>query len=47
MANRYVDIPAIVQVIGNIYTDPSLLDNENYCFYAEDFTDSFHIGVII
>ena len=40
--SRYVDIPAIVQVIGNIYNTPSLLDNENYHFYEEDFTEDFH-----
>ena len=42
MANRYVDIPAIVQVIGSVYQNPSLLDNENYTFTEEDFTEDFH-----
>lgn len=42
MASRYVDIPAIVQVIGCIYQNPSLLDNENYSFTEEDFTEDFH-----
>lgn len=42
MASRYVDIPAIVQVIGSIYQNPSLLDNETYSFTEEDFTEDFH-----
>lgn len=40
--SRYVDITSIVQVIGNIYSNPSLLENENYSFYEEDFTEEFH-----
>ena len=39
---KYVDIPAIVQVIGSVYTNNSLLDNENYFFTEEDFTEDFH-----
>ena len=39
---RYVDIPSIIQVIGSIYQNPMLLDNENYKFYEEDFTNEFH-----
>ena len=42
MATRYVDIPAIVQVIGCIYQNPNLLDNESYKFSEEDFTEDFH-----
>lgn len=42
MSAKYVDIPSIVQVIGCIYKDPSLLDNENYFFTEEDFTQEFH-----
>ena len=42
MASKYVDIPAVVQVIGNIYKNPSLLDNEKYHFVEEDFTEDFH-----
>ena len=42
MNSRYVDIPAIVQVIGNIYQNPTLLDNDNYHFIKEDFTEDFH-----
>lgn len=39
---RYVDIASIVQVIGAIYQNPSLLDNENYTFSSDDFTEEFH-----
>ena len=39
---RYVDIPAIVQVIGCVYQNPSLLDNESYHFTLNDFTEEFH-----
>ena len=39
---KYVDITAIIQVIGSIYQNPSLLDNENYFFNEEDFTEEFH-----
>lgn len=42
MSSRYVDIPAIVQVIGDIYQNPELLDNEKYNFNEEDFTEDFH-----
>lgn len=40
---KYVDVPSIVQVIGGIYTKPSLLDMEDkYTFYEEDFPEEFH-----
>ena len=39
---KYVDVSAIIQVIGCIYQNPSLLDNENYFFYEDDFTEDFH-----
>ena len=40
---KYVDIPAIVQVIGSIYNNPYLLDMEDkYSFNEEDFTEDFH-----
>ena len=39
---KYVDITAIIQVIGCIYQNPTLLDNENYFFHEEDFTEEFH-----
>ena len=40
--SKYVDIPAIVQVIGSVYANPSLLDDERYNFSEEDFTEEFH-----
>ena len=39
---RYVDIPAIVQVIGCIYQNPNLIDNDSYTFTLNDFTEEFH-----
>ena len=38
----YTDIPSVMQVIGCVYNNPSLLDNEKYHFNEEDFTDEFH-----
>ena len=41
--SKYVDTPSIVQVIGGIYINPSLLDMEDkYTFYEEDFPEEFH-----
>ena len=40
--SKYEDIPAIVQVIGNIFNNPDILDNEKYKFYEEDFPNDFH-----
>ena len=42
MNNRYEDIPAVVQVIGNIFNNPNILDNEKYKFFEEDFSNEFH-----
>lgn len=39
---KYVDIPATIQVIGGVYLNNSFLDNENYFFNEEDFTEDFH-----
>ena len=39
---RYVDVPAIVQIIGNIYNNVSLLDYEDYHFNEDDFPEQFH-----
>lgn len=41
-ATKYVDTAAIIQVIGNIYNNVSLLDNEDYHFNEEDFPNEFH-----
>ena len=42
MKSKFVDIPATIQIIGNIYNNSNLLDNEKYKFYEEDFTEEFH-----
>lgn len=42
MASKFTDIPSTIQVIGNIYLNPNLLDNGNYKFLEEDFTEEFH-----
>ena len=42
MSTKIVDIPAIIQVIGGIYLNPNFLENENYFFSEEDFTEEFH-----
>ena len=42
MKSKYIDIPSTIQVIGNIYQNPSLLDNDNYKFTEEDFVEEFH-----
>ena len=39
---KYVDIPATIQVIGGVYLNNAFLDNENYFFNEEDFTEDFH-----
>lgn len=39
---RYVDVPAIVQVIGCVYQNPNLIDNDFYTFTLDDFTEEFH-----
>lgn len=39
---KYIDIPCIVQIIGNIYKNPNLLSNDDkYRFKEEDFPSSF------
>ena len=39
---RYIDIPSCVQVIGCVYQNPSLLDDESYSFSLDDFIEEFH-----
>ena len=39
---KYVDIPACMQVIGDVYQNPALLDNEGYTFNLEDYTEDIH-----
>lgn len=40
MSVRYVDTPSIVQVIGTVYQNPELIDDEQYSFSSEDFTEN-------
>lgn len=43
MASKYVDTTAIMQVIGCVYNNPSLLDmDDKYHITDEDFPDDFH-----
>ena len=43
MASKYVDLSAIIQVIGNVFNNPSLLDDtDKYSINEEDFPDIFH-----
>lgn len=48
MASKYVDNTSIVQVIGCIYNNPSLLDQANdvYAITEDDFPDEFHRIII-
>lgn len=41
-SKSYADISAIIQVIGSIYINPNILDDERYRFVEEDFLDDFH-----
>jgi replicative DNA helicase len=43
MSKKYVDVPATLQVIGNIFNNPNILDAEDkYFFDGEDFVNEFH-----
>ena len=43
MANKYIDTSAIMQVIGNVFNNPTLLDlTDKYSISDEDFPDQFH-----
>ena len=39
---KYEDRNAVIQIIGSIYLNPSILDNEDYSFNEEDFVEEFH-----
>lgn len=39
---KYVDIPATMQVIGGVFLNNNLLDDEKYKFSEEDFSEEFH-----
>ena len=43
MASKYVDVPAIVHVIGCVFKSPQLLDyTDKYVITDDDFPDEFH-----
>ena len=39
---KYTDTTAIINIIGNIYKNPSLLEDERYKFIEEYFPNEFH-----
>ena len=39
---HYVDIPATMQVIGGVYLNNNLFEDERYHFSEEDFSEEFH-----
>ena len=46
MAGKYVDVTAIMQVIGCVYNNPQILEFEDkYTITDEDFPDEFHLTV--
>ena len=43
MSNKYIDISALTNVIGNVFNNPKLLDaTDKYFFSEDDFVDEFH-----
>ena len=41
--SKYADAPSTIQLIGCIYKNPYLMDNEGeYFFSEEDFPNDFH-----
>lgn len=43
IANKYVDVTSIIQVIGNVYNNPNILDfDDKYIITDNDFPDEFH-----
>lgn len=43
----YNDVNACMQVIGSVYKDPTILDNDEYKFNNEDFYEDFHKIIFI
>lgn len=43
MKSKYIDIASMVQIIGNIYNNPSILDKDDkYKFKEDNFASDFH-----
>lgn len=43
MTSKYIDIASLTNVIGNVFSNPKLLEAEDkYFFSEEDFVDEFH-----
>ena len=43
MASKYVDVTAIMQVVGNVFRNPQILDfTDKYIITEDDFPDEFH-----
>ena len=43
MKSKYVDVVAIIQVLGGIYTNPQIFDNtDKYHLLEDDFPEAFH-----
>lgn len=43
MASKYVDVTAIMQVVGNVFNNPQILDfTDKYTITENDFPDEFH-----
>ena len=43
MASKYIDTTAIMQVIGNVFNNPQLLDfTDKYTITDDDFPNEFH-----
>jgi replicative DNA helicase len=40
--NKYVDTTAIVNVLGCLYNNPSLFDDDSVNLTLDDFTEEFH-----
>ena len=43
MASKYTDVTAIMQVVGNVFNNPQILDfTDKYTITEDDFPDEFH-----
>lgn len=43
MGSKYVDVTAIMQVVGNVFNNPQILDfTDKYTITEDDFPDEFH-----